>query len=441
MIPVKDLITKLNAKINTSGLTELEVIQLSAAVDSLQNKGLGEVATLTDLPLAALNKGRYFYVIDQLSYYVSDGFIWLMGGINNSNNILWAWGSNANGRLGDNTTTNRSSPVSVVGGFTDWIQVAAGTDYSLGLRADGTAWAWGSNGGGRLGDGTTTSRSSPVLVIGGFTDWIQVASDCRSPHSLGLRADGTAWAWGSNSFGQLGDNTTTSRSSPVSVLGGYTDWIQIAGSSAHSLGLRANGTVWGWGNNGGGRLGNNTTTNTSFPILVVGEFTDWIHVGAGSSHSLGIRANGTAWAWGENFQGRLGDNTTTNRSSPVSVVGGFTDWIQVTGGGDHSLGVRANGTAWAWGLNNGGQLGTNNTTARSSPVSVIGGFTDWIQVAGGAAHSLGLRANGTAWAWGANGNGCLGDGTISGKPSPVLIVGGVTGWIQVAAGDTHSLGL
>jgi alpha-tubulin suppressor-like RCC1 family protein len=377
------------------------------------------------------------YIENVYRYVMSDGARW------STNTLIkavsaYAWGNGGNGRLGDGTLVARSSPVSVVGGFTDWIQVSGGSTHSLGLRANGTAYAWGNNGTGQLGDVTTVNKTSPVSVIGGFTDWIQVGSG--NFHSLGLRANGTAWAWGSGASGQLGDNTEVDKSSPVSVIGGFTDWIQVSGGNSYSLGLRANGTAWAWGPNGSGQLGDGTAVNKSSPVSVVGGYTDWIQV-SGGGHSLGVRANGTAWAWGTGGSGRLGDGTAVTKSSPVSVVGGFTDWIQVSGGNSYSLGLRANGTAWAWGSNGSGELGDDTIVNKSSPVSVVGGFTDWIQVSCGGSHSVGLRANGTAWAWGFGTSGQLGDNTEVDKSSPVSVIGGFTDWIQVSAGGSHSLGI
>jgi alpha-tubulin suppressor-like RCC1 family protein len=441
MFGIKTLIEKLNSEINSGTLSELDTARALGAIESLENHSVSSVKTFGDLPPAESNTGRFFWIELENRYVLSNGVSW------DINNIiitiipvnLYAWGINTNGRLGDNTIADRSSPVSVVGGFTDWIQVSAGNAHSLGVRANGTAWAWGNNLNGRLGDNTIADRSSPVSVAGGFTDWIQVSAG--NAHSLGVRANGSAWAWGLNTNGRLGDNTATARSSPVSVVGGFTDWIQVSAGGSHSLGLRANGTAWAWGLNSNGRLGDNSTTSRLSPVSVVGGFTDWIQVSAGDSHSLGLRANGTAWAWGLNTNGRLGDNSITSRLSPVSVVGGFTDWIQVSAGNAHSLGVRANGTAWAWGNNLNGRLGDNSTTVRSSPVSVVGGFTDWIQVSAGNAHSLGVRANGSAWAWGLNTNGQLGDNTATARSSPVSVVGGFTDWIQVSGGGSHSLGV
>jgi hypothetical protein len=159
-------------------------------------------------------------------------------------------------------------------------------------------------------------------------------------HSLGVRQNGTAWAWGCNGNGQLGDNTVTSRSSPVSVVGGFTDWCQISASYRHSLALRQNGTAWAWGLNDPGRLGDDTIVSKRSPVSVVGGFTDWCQIRAGGTFSLALRTNGTAWAWGCGTQGRLGDNTITNKSSPVSVVGGYTDWWDISAGTDFSLAIR-----------------------------------------------------------------------------------------------------
>jgi alpha-tubulin suppressor-like RCC1 family protein len=218
-------------------------------------------------------------------------------------------------------------------------------------------------------------------------------------HGHAIRTNGTAWGWGYWTAGVLGDNGTggVPRSSPVSVTGGFTDWCQISAGNTHALAVRQNGTAWGWGCGDAGKLGNNCTTNRSSPVSVVGGFTDWCQVSTGptSCHSLGVRQNGTAWGWGCGSIGRLGDNTTADKSSPVSVVGGFTDWCQISIGSYEANAVRTNGTAWAWGNNGGGGLGDGTTVNKSSPVSVVGGFTDWCQVSAGYWISAGIRSTAT----------------------------------------------
>ena len=446
------LITKLQSAVNDyayASTSAEDVLSQSLSVWLSGEVNIVTVNTADDLPILEvydstdailcflLNLG-IFAISSNKKWLTLDGRL-LRDDTGRFYSLSWAWGCNAQGRLGDNSTIDRSSPVSMVGGFTDWCQVSAGCFHNLGVRTNGTAWAWGCNAQGRLGDNSTTNRSSPVSVVGGFTDWVQISGG--GDHTVAIRANGTAWAWGSSFNGQIGDNSTVDKSSPVSVVGGFTDWVQISAGGGHTAAIRANGTAWAWGFNGNGRLGDNSTVSKSSPVSVVGGFTDWVQISGGSEHTAAIRANGTAWAWGRNTYGRLGDNTTAARSSPVSVVGGFTDWVQISGGGDHTVAIRANGTAWAWGSSFNGQIGDNSTVDKSSPVSVVGGFTDWVQISAGGGHTAAIRANGTAWAWGFNGNGRLGDNSTVSKSSPVSVVGGFTDWCQVSAGGYHTLGI
>ena len=373
---------------------------------------------------------RWNSSLTQFEVYNGTAWVAILGNAS-ATSPAWGWGNNAFGQLGTNSTTSVSSPVSVVGGITGWIQISS-SHHTSAIAANGTAWTWGRNNWGQLGDNSTTYRSSPVSVVGGLL-WKQVSTTSQY-FTAAIRSDGTAWCWGQNQFGQLGDNTfNNNKSSPVSVVGGFTNWTQISASlDRHTAAIRSNGTAWCWGRGEDGRLGNNSFLNYSSPVSVVGGFTDWVQISAGSAHTAAIRANGTAWAWGLNQFGQLGDNSTSARSSPVSVVGGFTDWTQISGGTVHTVAIRANGTAWGWGNNLNGRLGDNSTTYRSSPVSVVGGFTDWVQISA-RNHTVGIRANGTAWAWGINLQGRLGDGTTSDRSSPVSVVGGFTDWVQICA--------
>jgi alpha-tubulin suppressor-like RCC1 family protein len=424
----------LHGKINATLSTE-QVLILSKAIERLK---LGNVKTVTayaDLLPLYPQKGEVYFVENEEKLYYGFGDYWYTI-FDTTTAISYAWGSNSYGQLGHNTATtvSTSSPVSIIGGFTDWVQLAAGYRHSIGLRANRTIWVWGSNAGGALGDNTSTNKSSPVTVLGGFTDWAQVSAG--GSFSLGVRANGTLWAWGSSSLGNLGDGTTINKSSPVLVAGGFTDWIQASAGMAHSLGVRANGTLYAWGANAttqAGVLGDNTISPKSSPSLVVGSFTDWFQASASRGHSLGIRGTGILYSWGINSSGQLGDNTSTSKSSPVSVVGGFTDWTQASAGNQFSLGVRSNGTLWAWGNGGGGKLGDNSTVNKSSPVSVVGGFTNWIQASAGNYHSFGIRTTGQLYSWGIDSRGQLGQNTLTvSTSSPVLVVGGFTDWIQVS---------
>jgi len=321
---------------------------------------------------------------------------------------------------------------------------AASSSHSLSIHADGTLWATGNNQYGQLGQPSSTASSTTWVQVGTATNWVQVAAGFS--YSLGLRADGSLWAWGSNQYGELGNptnnGTSTPTPTPTQVAGTY---IQLAAGASHSLALRADGSLWAWGLNYDGQLGSTTNTGTlnanPTPTQVAGTYTQ---VAAGGSHSLGLRADGSLWAWGANFFGQLGNptnsNTYTATPTPTQVTGTYT---QVTAGSNHSLGLRADGSLWAWGLNYDGQLGsTTNTgtaTANPTPTQVAGIYT---QVAAGTYHSLGLRADGSLWAWGQNQYGQLGTATNSGtataNPTPTQVAGT---YAQVAAGQYHSLGL
>lgn len=413
--------------------TTIDYLLLSKALQSLNMGQIRAVATYANLPSAASNEGLLVWVVADERLYWSTGVDWYS--ITTSNyNILYGWGLNTNGQVGNNSTTATSSPVSVVGRTGDWVQISSGCSHSLGVRSNGSAWAWGAGASGRLGDGTTTAcRLSPVSVVGGFTDWCQVSAG--NQHSVGLRANGTLWAWGSGVL--LGNNCTTDRSSPVSVAGGFTDWCQVSAGYQHTVAVRTNGTLWAWGSSTSGRLGNDCASGPfSSPVSVIGGFTDWCQAFAADYHSLGLRRNGSLWAWGSGGYGRLGNDCTSNFSSPVSVVGGFTDWCRISANGNHNLAQRCNGTLWAWGYGTSGQLGNGASSTQQSPVSVVGGFTDWCGISAARRHSVALRTNGTLWVWGRNNNGQLGiNSSGSDVNSPVSVAGGFTDWSKIA--DTN----
>jgi alpha-tubulin suppressor-like RCC1 family protein len=304
------------------------------------------------------------------------------------------------------------------------------------------AYAWGGNSYGQLGTGGTTSTSSPVTVVGGIITWSQLSAG--PSHSLGSTSAGIAYAWGSNFYGKLGNGGTTSVSSPVTVVGGITTWSQLSAGTNHSLGVTSTGIAYAWGRSNYGQLGQGGTTDRSSPVTVVGGITTWSQLSAGNYHCLGRTSAGIAYAWGKANYGQLGNGGTTNRSSPVTVVGGITTWSQLSAGNYHSLGLTSAGIAYAWGYNITGQLGDNSLDARSSPVTVVGGITTWSQLSSGKsdsvrAHTLGLTSASILYAWGYNNVGQLGDGTITTTSSPVTVVGGITIWNSIAAGRSTSL--
>ena len=317
---------------------------------------------------------------------------------------LWAWGDNGYGPLGDDTTTQRLTPVQVLTGVA---AVSASAYHSLAIKTDGSLWAWGGNWSGELGDGTTTARWTPVQVLTGVA-----AVSAGYSHTLAIKTDGSLWAWGRNSYGQLGDGTTTGRRTPGPILTGVA---AVAAGWGHSLAIKTDGSLWAWGYNRYGQLGDGTTTDRLTPIQVL---TGVAAMSAGWDYSLALKADGSLWAWGWNGQGQLGDGTTTGRLTPVQVLTGVA---AVAAGEFHALALKTDGSLWAWGYNHHGQLGDGTTIRRNTPVQVLTGVS--AVSAGVWSSNLALKTDGSLWAWGDNGGGQLGDGTTTDRWRPVPVVG------------------
>lgn len=346
---------------------------------------------------------------------------------------------------GTETITATSSSDNIAGTLnitvvTPWVQFAAGGNQTIGLKADGKLYSWGSNIRGQLGDGTSFDRNVPTVVSGNSSAWKQVAVGDR--FAVAIRTDGTLWAWGYNLFGQLGDGTQIDRLVPVQV-GTAKNWSNVAAGKAHVVALQTtttgtttSSTMWVWGSNANGQLGITGTATDGFRPRQVGTATDnWLTIAAGDAHTLAIKGDQTLWAWGDNTNGQLGNGSSAggNVTAPVQI--GTALWSYVAAGGEHSLAIRNAGTLWGWGKNESGQVGNGSTSTQTAPAQ-IGAATDWARVAGGVAHSVGVRNNGTLWAWGSNNEGQLSNSTNDTQvPAQV---GNLNVWKYVAAGAYHS---
>jgi len=333
----------------------------------------------------------------------------------------WSWGNNSDGKLGNGTTSNSHIPVQVPlpRGVTVRA-ISAGAFHSLAVATDGSLWAWGNNSDGQLGSGAATTTISPVPVQVALPGEISIeAASAGAFHSLALATDGSLWAWGNNEDGQLGSGSTALGSAaPVRLA--LPDGVSIRAVSAgsyHSLAVDTCGSPWAWGRNEDGQLGNGTDTAGLVPAMVARPWPEGItlaSISAGAFHSLAVDTSGTLWAWGNNKKGQLGDSTTTLRAEPVQVrrTGPEGTTIEgVTAGRTHSLAVDSNGNVWAWGDNDNGQLGITDTTQRCEPVQVVRTWPEGTTVqsaTAGGDHSMALVSNGTAFAWGNNAFGQLG---------------------------------
>ncbi|HET7294697.1 MAG TPA: chitobiase/beta-hexosaminidase C-terminal domain-containing protein [Vicinamibacteria bacterium] len=362
---------------------------------------------------------------------------------------VYGWGGNSFGSIGDNTQTDRWLPVQTKDtagtGYLTGISAISAWNHGLAVKSDGTAWAWGRGWEGQIGDNGTTNRLTPQQVKGpggsGFLTSV-VAVAAGSGHSVAVKSDGSVWAWGSNGNGRLGDGTTTNRLTPVQVVGvGGTgtlaNIVAVAAGDNFSLALRSDGTVFAWGYNANGQLGDTTTTQRTTPVVVAG-LTGVTAIAAAQYGGFGmaLKSDGSVWSWGLNGNGQLGDGTTTQRTSPVQVKGpGGTGYLQsmsaLAAGMTHGLAVMSDGTTWSWGANTYGKLGDGTTTDRSTPVQVSG-LSGITRVSGGLGHSLALASDGSIWAWGRNLNGQIGDGTNNiNRLTPVKVTaasfGGIVG--------------
>jgi alpha-tubulin suppressor-like RCC1 family protein len=359
------------------------------------------------------------------------------------------------------------TPVAVSGGLA-FTALSSGFGQTCGLTSDGTAYCWGGNRYGGLGDGSTTNRATPVPVVGGITFasliagwgnhscgvtsgggaycWVEVRGQVVSaPRCRATRA-GEAYCWGHNMAGGLGDGTTTNRTTPVPVVGGIT-FASLAAGGEHTCGLTSSGAAYCWGYNQNGALGDGTTSNRTSPAGVVGGLT-FASLAAGGEHTCGLTSSGAAYCWGggyDNTRGQLGDGTTTKRTSPVTVSGALV-FQAISAGWQHTCGLTRGGVAYCWGNNYDGQLGdgtrgppSGGEWIRTSPVPVSGGLVFQI-IGAGSDHTCGLTSNGVAYCWGDNEHGELGDGTTTKRTSPVAVAGGLS-FASLTVGGSQTCGL
>lgn len=351
-----------------------------------------------------------------------------------SDNTVWAWGANNGGLLGTGSSTNPLTTPAQVSNVSDITIIAAGNSHCFAMRADGVLKAWGSNSFGQIGVGVSSVSDLPELIIN-LTDVTAMSS--YSVHTLALRSTGAVYEWGLSlsTGGQV--NSPLQVSTPSPVL-----FTAISTGFGHQVALSTAGTVWCWGVDNRGQLGRGTTSGGSFFPLPATVLTGISRITAGANHSLAVKPDGTVWVWGENAQGQLGNLVpvvlfTATPTQLASITGVAT----VAARANYSLALKNDGTVWAWGVNASGQLGNGSTTPSAAPVQVLG-LTGITAIAAGDNHALALKNDGTVWAWGDNRHGQLGDGNSYAVPTPVstpVLVQNLSGVTAISAGTDHSL--
>jgi len=393
--------------------------------------------------MAITDKEQGVWETDQVYNKIMEGDIWEYDAMDPHE--LWNVGAGYKGNTAQNDRTNRSSPVQVPG--STWAKISSGGDFALAIKTDNTLWSWGSNEVGELGqnqaEGNLNSASSPTQIPG--TTWSVVSTSNGNDCAAAIKTDGSLWTWGGNTAsGNLGLNESgynAKKSSPTQIPG---SWSKVSIADYCCAGVRTNGTLWTWGRNYRGALGHNTNNGNnpwnnsiSSPTQIPG--TNWSKVGSGNN-GCAIKTDGTLWMWGQNDFGQLGQNgpTNTHRSSPVQIPG--TTWKDVIEKNNGVAGLKTDGTLWWWGRNNDGAAGLNyspdDRTGYSSPAQIPG---SWGAFAHRGADVIAVRTNGTLWNWGTNGYGRLGQNSLTYFSSPVQVPG--TDWAQemsgVAAGPAH----
>jgi alpha-tubulin suppressor-like RCC1 family protein len=349
------------------------------------------------------------------------------------------WGHNGHGQLGDGTSTERHTPVDVSGLASSVTALVAGSDHTCALTTGDGVKCWGGNDYGQLGDGTGAERHTPVNVSGLTSGSGAIAAGFY--HTCALTTGGGLKCWGYNEHGQLGDGTTTQRSTPVDVSGLTSGVTALAAGYSHTCALTSDGGGKCWGGNGSGQLGDGTTTQRSTPVDVSGLASDITALAAGWRHTCALTTSGGAKCWGANWPGQLGDGTNSDRSTPVDVSGLSSGVTAVASGSEHTCALTSDGGVKCWGYNGLGQLGDGTTTNRSTPVNVSGLSSGVTAIAAGSSHTCARTSGGGVKCWGDNGHGQLGDGTTTQRSTPVDVSGLAGGATALAAGSDHTCAL
>lgn len=337
-----------------------------------------------------------------------------------SDGTLWCWGYDNEGQVGDGAVQNSVSSPNQVGALgANVAQFALGVWHSCAVKIDGTAWCWGMNSHGLLGNGTTaTPQLAPVQVVSTGVGFVEVATG--QVHTCARSADGSAWCWGAGSVGELGDGKGTSSSTPVQVASLGATVAEIGAGNMSSCARKTDGTLWCWGSGTFGKLGNGSNTKALSPV--------WVEAGPGAVVRIAIAENygcaldtaGAMWCWGQNNKGQLGNGTTTDASTPVQVAALGANVVEIGTAGDHACARKADGTMWCWGNNSAHQLGvTTPSYTQTTPVQVQSVGTDVVEMALGGGHTCVRKKDASIWCWGSNGSGQLGAGTTDGYDDPV----------------------
>ena len=313
--------------------------------------------------------------------------------------------------------------------------IAAGGGHTCAVTEAGVVWCWGRNSNGQLGDGTTDNKLVPTQVSGPETGVVAVSAG--GSHTCAVTEAGELWCWGSNQFGQLGDGTTMGKYVPTEVTGFGASVVAVSAGSDHTCAVTEAGQLWCWGKNDYSKLGEGTTTNRYVPTQVSGLETGVVAVSAGWYHTCAVTEAGLLWCWGWNEYGQLGEGTTSSRYLPAQVTD-LAGVVAVSAGAVHTCAVTEAGLLWCWGWNEYGQNGDGTTEDMHVPTQVTGFETGVAAVSAWSVHTCAVTEVGGLWCWGGNAYGGLGEGTTEDKYVPTQVTGLATSVVAVSAGDAYT---
>ncbi|MFA6150794.1 MAG: T9SS type A sorting domain-containing protein [Chitinophagaceae bacterium] len=338
-------------------------------------------------------------------------------------NNIYGWGSNSWGALGNGATFGTTGTPTKIG-TAGWNAIDGGLGFSIGIQSDGTLWSWGTDYDDELGNGTLGDQTTP-RQISTDTKWetLSVGLD----HTLAIKTDHTLWGFGNNIEGGLGNGSSTNITTPTQVGAGTSDWKSVSAGNHFSLAIKTNGTLWGWGDNNYGELGNGSTTDEYNPVQI-GTGTDWKMVATGAYYSFGLKNDGTLWAWGKSSFGGANVKVPTQ-------VGSSTDWKFIATLDDSHFAIKTDGTLWSWGDNIAGQLGIG-TNSPTTTITQVGTDKDWESVAPGTDQTVMMKGNHTIWG--------VGQGLLNALPTTTnvpLQIGTDNSWKAISAGSVHGFAI
>jgi alpha-tubulin suppressor-like RCC1 family protein len=356
---------------------------------------------------------------------------------------IYCWGVGTDGQVGDGEIAASLVPAREYTLAADWALVSAGDDHSCGQKADGRWFCWGDGQYGQIGNDSTLARSIPTQVGA----WMQMSA--AFDHTCAVRGNGKLYCWGAGALARLGNGIdTANRATPTLVAGGFEDWTRVSAGAEHSCAIRSDGSLYCWGNQADGRVGNGFTTNTiSSPSLVQQlsqpSIVVWNSISAGSRHTCGaanVGATLVAYCWGNNLYGRLGNGneSDTPHSSPVVVQEPLSSPAEISVGAEHSCARTKSDTLYCWGHGNSGRLGLGNSFPVVQPIPALIEDTTWQQVSVGEAHTCAVANDQRAFCWGLGLHGRLGNNGTQNAFSPSEVAGNVTNWRTVSAGARHT---